>query len=108
MPERGLADPPGATEEIEGAKSYELRVAEENNALFQELRDQAQALLAAVKESRAVGGPKGWEAIFRKAKIGYQSGRFIIEQLGAERYLEPSLMATLAHPLHFKPSGRSV
>jgi hypothetical protein len=31
----------------------------------------------------------------QKAKVEYTSGRFIIEQLGAERFLEPKLMATL-------------
>jgi hypothetical protein len=33
--------------------------------------------------------------MFRKAKIEYASGRFIVERLGAERLLEPELMATL-------------
>jgi hypothetical protein len=82
--------------EIETAEAYERRIAEQNNTQFQELRDQAQSLLAAVKASRAIRGPNGWEAIFQKSKIGYQSGRFLVEQLGPERFLEPELMATLA------------
>ena len=81
--------------EIESAEAHSRRLQEENNAKFQELRDQAQATLAAVKGSRAIRGPNGWEAMFQKAKIGYASGRFLIQQLGAERYLEPELMATL-------------
>jgi hypothetical protein len=38
----------------------------------------------------------GWQKIFQQAKVNYESSRFLIEQLGAERYLEPRLMATLA------------
>jgi hypothetical protein len=34
--------------------------------------------------------------MFQKANIDYQSGRFLLQQLGAERLLEPELMATLA------------
>src|SRR5436190_22988803 len=34
--------------------------------------------------------------MFEKAKTGYQSGRFLLEQLGAERILEPELRGTLA------------
>src|SRR5687767_3535958 len=74
-------------EPIEAAEAFERRVQEENNAKFQELRDQAQATLAAVKGSRAIRGPNGWEILFEKAQIGYQSGRFLLEQLGAERLL---------------------
>lgn len=96
MPKPALAEPTvDERKEIESADAFERRVAAENNAQFQELRDQAQATLAAVKGSRAIQGPKGWEVIFQKAKIGYESGRFLIQQLGAERYLEPELMATL-------------
>ena len=100
MAERDLVNPQVEAKEIELAEAYERRVAAENNALFQELRDQAQATLSAVKESRLVGGPKGWETIFQKAKISYQSGRFLIEQLGAERYLEPRLISPMPNRLH--------
>jgi len=51
--------------------------------------------LAAVKGRRGVQREEGWQRIFLGAKINYESGRFLIEQLGAERYLEPELMATL-------------
>jgi hypothetical protein len=95
MPKRTLAKAPVAAQEIETAEAFEDRIQKENNAQFQELRDQAQATLAAVKESRAIRSPGDWEAMFEKAKIGYQNSRFLIQQLGAERLLEPELMATL-------------
>jgi len=84
----------------------EHRVQEENNAQFQELRDQARATLAAVKGSRTIRKPEDWEAMFQKAKVSYQSGRFTIRQLGAERVLEPELMATLAISFKGPPSER--
>jgi hypothetical protein len=52
--------------------------------------------LAAVKGRRGVYRDEDWQRIFIEAKGKYASGRFLIEQLGAERYLEPELMATMA------------
>ncbi len=78
------------------AEKHERRVAAELSAQHQELRDQAQALIAAVKGRRGIRGEEDWQAIFKQAKINYENGRFLIQQLGAERYLEPELMATLA------------
>jgi len=77
------------------ADEYEKRTAAELNALHQELRDRAQALFAAVKGRHGLR-PEHWQEIFRQARISYENGRFLIEMLGAERYLEPELMATLA------------
>ncbi len=95
MPKRALAAPRVTAEEVATAEAFERRIQEENNAQFQELRDQARAVIAAVKGSRAIRRPEDWEGMFRKAKIEYASGRFIVERLGAERLLEPELMATL-------------
>jgi hypothetical protein len=78
------------------AEAYLSRVEAELNTQHQELRDQARALLAAVKGRRGIRSEEDWQATFEKAKINYESGRFLIEKLGAERYLEPELMATLA------------
>jgi hypothetical protein len=97
MSKAPIATPANDRGQIEAAaEAFQRRIQEENNTTFQELRDQAQATLAAVKGSRAIRGPDGWEVMFEKAKIGYQSGRFLLERLGAERLLEPELMATLA------------
>jgi hypothetical protein len=61
------------------------------------LRDQAQALFAAVKGWRGVSTEADWRAICEQAKIDEESGRFLIKRLGAHSYLEPELMATLGH-----------
>lgn len=79
----------------ERAEAYERQRLAELNAQHQELRDQARAYLAAVKGRCGVRGEEDWKKIFVEAKTKYESGRFLIEQLGAERFLEPELMATL-------------
>jgi hypothetical protein len=38
---------------------------------------------------------EAWQATCEDAAKRYQSGRFLIERLGAERFLDPQLMATL-------------
>jgi len=96
MPEHALATPTENWQEIESAEAFECRIQEENNAQFQELRQQAQATFAAVKGSRSLRRPEDWEVMFKKAEVSYQSGQFLLGQLGAERLLEPELMATLA------------
>jgi hypothetical protein len=60
-------------------------VATELNAQHQELRDQAQALLAAVKGQRGIRSEEDWQAIFKQAKVDQETGSFIIKRLGAER-----------------------
>jgi hypothetical protein len=95
MSEQVLAKPPD-DDAVVAAKAHERRVAAELNTQHQELREQAQALLAAVKGRRGVNRDEDWQRIFQQANINYESGHFLIQQLGAERYLEPELMATLA------------
>jgi hypothetical protein len=36
-----------------------------------------------------------WQAACEDARERYQSGRFVLERMGAERFLDPQLMATL-------------
>ena len=91
-----MSEPAVLPETDPAAEAHVRRVAAELNAQHQELRDQAQALLAAVKGQRGIRTEEDWQAIFKQAKIDQESGRFIIERLGAQRFLEPELMATLA------------
>jgi hypothetical protein len=91
MSERALLRDPDPA-----AEAHETRVTAELNAQHQELRDKAQALLAAVKGQRGIRREDDWQAIFKKAKLDQETGSFIIKRLGAERFLEPELMAALA------------
>jgi hypothetical protein len=86
----------GRNDAVRAAEEHERRVGAELNDQFQELRDQSQALIAAVKGRRGIQRDEDWHKIFQQAKVNYENGRFLIEKLGAERYLEPELMATLA------------
>jgi hypothetical protein len=78
------------------AEAHEKRVVAELNAQHLALRNQAQALIATVKGRRGIQCDEHWQVVFQKAKIDYDSGRFLLQQLGAERYLEPELTAALA------------
>lgn len=78
------------------AEAHEARVAQALNAQYEQLRDQAQALFAAVRGQRGIRREEDWQRIFEQVKLDQASGRFLIERLGAQRYLEPELMATLA------------
>ena len=38
-----------------------------------------------------------WNALVEKAAADYPNGRFLLERMGAKRYLDPELMAVLVH-----------
>jgi hypothetical protein len=42
-----------------------------------------------------IRSPEEWQTACEDARKRYQSGRFIIERLGAERFLAPEVMAIL-------------
>jgi len=55
----------------------------------------AQAILRAVDGWRSVESPADWERIVAKADEDLQSGAFMVERLGGQRYLDPPLVAAL-------------
>ena len=76
--------------------ALESRVRNNLDDQYVELRDSSRAILQAVKGQRGVHSEEQWEQTCKDARRDYLSGRFLIEQLGAERFLEPKLMATLS------------
>jgi hypothetical protein len=69
MSEPVLANPP-QDDAVLAAEAHEKRVAAELNIQFQELRDQSQALIAAVKGHQAANGPTyPWGAAARKRAV---------------------------------------
>ena len=60
-----------------------------------QLRRDARAVYKAVEGWQRVEGEAGWLRTVGEARAAYQNGRFLVERLGAERYLDPALMATL-------------
>jgi hypothetical protein len=62
---------------------------------YQELRKNARATMRAFEGWGQIHSVEEWQTTCEDARQRYQSGRFLIERLGAERFLDPQLMATL-------------
>ena len=68
---------------------------EQDTQHYQRLRGDARAVYHALEDWCRVDTPEDWQRICEESRQAYQSGQFLIERLGAERYLEPTLMAVL-------------
>jgi hypothetical protein len=62
---------------------------------YQELRKHGRAVMRAFEGWGQIRSAEAWQATCEDASKHYQSGRFLLERLGAERHLDPNLMATL-------------
>jgi hypothetical protein len=60
-----------------------------------QLHRDARAVFRAMEGWQRVTTPEAWEQTCLEAGKDYRSGRFLIEQLGARRHLDPELTATL-------------
>jgi hypothetical protein len=91
---------------IEPSETHVEPTAEELEAQFQawqaerdqramQLRRDARAVFAAMQGWQRITTPEAWVETAEQAGRDYRTGRFFIERLGAERHLEPELMATL-------------
>jgi hypothetical protein len=60
-----------------------------------QLRRDARAVFHAMEGWQRVTTPEAWQETCDRAGQDYRNGRFSIEQLGAGRHLDPTLMATL-------------
>src|SRR5437764_4739758 len=70
---------------------YDKRLAEQHERLLHE----ARAAFRAMDGWATVKSQEDWQATVRKAAEDLDKGGFLIERLGAERHLDPELMATL-------------
>jgi hypothetical protein len=61
----------------------------------QQLRWNARATHRAMEGWQRVGSQEDWMRINEKSREAYESGDFLLERLGAQRYLDPQLMATI-------------
>jgi hypothetical protein len=62
---------------------------------YNQLRKHARAAVKAFEGWGSIRSPEEWQTACEDARKRYQSGCFLIERLGAERFLDPQLMATL-------------
>jgi hypothetical protein len=61
----------------------------------QQLRWTARATHRAMEGWPRVASEQDWLRIIEESREAYESGGFLLERLGAERYLDPKLMATI-------------
>ncbi len=62
-----------------------------------QLFDEAQSLQRSLAGWGAVREPGEWLELRERAVADYESGRFLLTRLGAERHLDPEQVATLLH-----------
>jgi hypothetical protein len=79
------------------ADEYEANVAKFQLDQHLQLKEQAQALFRTVKGLPGAATQERWNALVERAIEDYPSGRFLLERMGAKRYLDPELMAVLMH-----------
>jgi hypothetical protein len=91
--ERGDIEPTLRDADDRDAK---LRAAlEKDRQRGKQLRWNARATYRAVEGWRGVHSEEDWLKVCADSQEQYESGRFFLERLGAERHLDPKLMATL-------------
>lgn len=83
------------SDEDDIAEKHELKVQTELNQQYRELKRQARGVFRAVSGRCGIRSEETWQQIFERAKIDYDSGKFLMERLGADRQLDPPLVATL-------------
>jgi hypothetical protein len=66
-----------------------------DQARVKQLRWNARAVMRAMQGWGQLRSAEEWQTACDDARERYQSGRFLIERLGAERHLDPTMMATL-------------
>ena len=91
-----VPDAPTGENDLElSAQQHESKVQQELNEQHRILVNQARGVFAAIKGRRGANNEEYWQAVFAQAKVDYQTGKFLIERLGADRQLDLPLVATL-------------
>ena len=68
---------------------------EQDRRHAEQLRRDARAAFRALEGWQRIGSQEEWVKVCEESQEEYQSGQFLLERLGAERHLDPKLMATL-------------
>ncbi|MGB9143820.1 MAG: hypothetical protein WCB71_16655 [Aestuariivirga sp.] len=91
-----MSDAPPSGNDLElSAQQHERRVQQELNEQHRILVKQAKGIFAAIKGRRGASNEEYWQQVFSQAKVDYETGKFLIERLGADRQLDLELVATL-------------
>lgn len=84
----------GASDEAR-AEELERRFKAEAEEQFKRAKSDAQAIYGLTRGRPGVSSPEAWAALIEKAGDEIGNGRFIVRQLGADRYLDPEIVAVL-------------
>ena len=68
---------------------------EKEHARAKQLRWNTRATYRAMEGWQRVRSEEDWVRVCEEGREAYESGQFLLERLGAERYLDPQLMATI-------------
>ena len=92
------ASPPAQDADPTSALDAAFRAAKESqDTHYRALLRGAHATAAALDGWAGVRTAEDWERARERAPEAYDRGRFLLERLGAERELDPTLMAMLLH-----------
>src|SRR6266511_3785388 len=87
-----------ATKQPDGSLDFEAYMAEYERRLaerHERLRTDARAAFRALDGWHGIKSQEDWERTAAQAREDYDRGAFLLDRLGAERYLDPPLMAVL-------------
>lgn len=71
------------------------KVQAEHDEQYRALRLRAQGLFTALKGRTGIRTPEEMEKLAEKSRVDYDSGTFLVERLGAGRFLDPQLTCVL-------------
>jgi hypothetical protein len=91
-----MADVTGDAEEGDIEARFR-KALEKDRRQAEQLRRNAWAVCRAMEGWQRVRSQEEWVKVCEESREEYKSGQFLLEQLGAQRYLDPKLMATLLH-----------
>lgn len=77
------------------AQRHIEKVQREHDEQFMALRRRAQGLFTALKGRTGIRTPEEMDRFFEKARADFDSGAFLVERLGASRFLDPELTCVL-------------
>jgi hypothetical protein len=79
------------------AQMHEAKMQAERDRQYEHLKDQSIATFRAVNGRPGIRSEEQWAETNAKASDDYRTGRFLMEELGARRFLDPAQVAVLSH-----------
>lgn len=77
------------------AQRHIEKVQREHDEQFVALRRRAQGLFTALKGRTGIRTPEEMDKVLERTRVDFDTGAFLVERLGASRYLDPELTCVL-------------